>query len=98
VHARIRTVDARIRTIDARVLTVDALILTVDARILTTALVGKGRQVHRDRPNWRGRRAKQLPYIKVLRLPGGLVLKAHRRVHHSTLGVRVTKKKKKSPV
>jgi len=29
--------------------------------------------------------------------PGGLVFKAHRLVYHSTLGLRVIKKKKKEP-
>jgi len=31
----------------------------------------------------------------LLQFPGGLVFKAHRRVHYSTLGLRVIKKKKK---
>jgi len=33
----------------------------------------------------------------VQRFRGGLVVKAHRLVYHSTLGVRVIKKKKKTP-
>jgi len=33
----------------------------------------------------------------VQRFRGGLVFKAHRLVHHSTLGLRVTKKKKNEP-
>jgi len=33
----------------------------------------------------------------VLRFRGGLVVKAHRLVYHSTLGLRVIKKKKKTP-
>ena len=37
----------------------------------------------------------QLPYIKVQRFQGGRVCKADRLLYHSTLGLRVIKKKKK---
>ena len=37
---------------------------------------------------------RQLLYINVQRFRGGLVFKAHRLVYHSTLGLRVIKKKK----
>ena len=37
----------------------------------------------------------QLLYRNVQRFRGGLVFKAHRRLYHSTLGLRVIKKKKK---
>jgi len=35
--------------------------------------------------------------LNVKRFRGGLVLKAHRRVYHSTLGLRVMRKRKKVP-
>ena len=38
---------------------------------------------------------EQLLRRNVKRFPGGLVFKAHRLLYHSTLGVRVIKKKKK---
>ena len=37
---------------------------------------------------------EQLLRRKVKRFTGGLVFKAHRLLHHSTIGLRVTKKKK----
>ena len=37
----------------------------------------------------------QLLHKKVQRFRGGLVFKAHRLLHHSTLGLKVMKKKKK---
>jgi len=37
---------------------------------------------------------EQLLYRNVQRFRGGLVVQAHRRVYHSTLGLRVIKKKK----
>ena len=40
-------------------------------------------------------RVQGLLYINVQRFRGGLVFKAHRLLYHSTLGLRVTKKKKK---
>ena len=40
---------------------------------------------------------QQLPYINVQRFRGGLVCKAHRLLYHSTLDLRVVKKKKSSP-
>ena len=40
-------------------------------------------------------RTEQLPHINVQRFRGGFVCKAHRLVYHSTLGLRVIKKKKK---
>jgi len=41
---------------------------------------------------------QQLLYINVQRFRGGLVFKAHRLVYHSTLGVRVIKKKKRDTI
>jgi len=41
---------------------------------------------------------EQLLYRTVQRFRGGLVFKAHRRVYHSTLGLRVIKKKKKKNI
>ena len=38
--------------------------------------------------------SEQVLYINVQWFRGGLVFKAHRRVYHSTLGLRVVKKKK----
>ena len=41
--------------------------------------------------------ASQQLYRNVQRFRGGLVCKAHRLVHHSTLGLRVIKQKKRVP-
>ena len=42
-----------------------------------------------------GLKVEQLLDINVQRFRGGLVFKAHRLLHHSTLGLRVIKKKQK---
>jgi hypothetical protein len=44
-----------------------------------------------------GHTPTQLPYINVQRFRGGLVFQAHGLVYHSTLGLRVIKKKKNTP-
>jgi len=42
-------------------------------------------------------RSEKLLFLNLQRFRGGLVFKAHRLFYHSTLGLRVIKKKKKVP-